>query len=98
MGQRSLRPVCVRPTSEEPRRPSCTAKRPRMAKSVGDLSYSDIGARLDLWPIALADRCAILPMPDFPAARTKGHGVAESTRRTILSVDDEASILDLIRI
>jgi len=27
-----------------------------MAKSVGDMSYSDIGARLDLWPIALAAR------------------------------------------
>src|SRR5262249_19729654 len=35
---------------------------------------------------------------DFPAARTKGHEVAEPTRRTILSVDDEQSILDLIRI
>src|SRR5262245_50393467 len=40
----------------------------------------------------------MLPTPDFPAARTKGHGVAEPTRRTILSVDDEQSILDLIRI
>src|SRR5262249_58614965 len=61
------------------------------------MSYSDIGACLDLWPIDLADRCAILPGPDFPVARTKGRGVAES-RRTILTVDDEQSILDLIRI
>src|SRR5262249_20930306 len=97
MGQRSLRPVCVRPTSEELADQPIRRTVP-MAQSVGDISYSDIGVRLDLWPIALAGRCAILPEPDFPAARTKGQGVVESTRRTILSVDDEQSILDLIRI
>src|SRR5262249_17225412 len=97
MGQRSLRPVCVRPTSEELADQPIRRTVP-MAQSVGDISYSDIGVRLDLWPIALAGRCAILPEPDFPAARTKGQGVVESTRRTVLSVDDEQSILDLIRI
>lgn len=69
-----------------------------MAGSAERMSYSDIGERLDLWPIDLPGRCAILPEPDFPAARTKGHGVADSTRPTVLCVDDERAILDSMRL
>ena len=69
-----------------------------MAGSAERMSYSDIGGRLDLWPIDLPGRCAILREPDFPAARTKGHGVADSMRPTVLCVDDERAILDSMRL
>jgi CheY-like chemotaxis protein/AraC-like DNA-binding protein len=62
------------------------------------MSYSDIVGRLDLWPIDLRGRCAILREPNFSAARTKGHGVADSTRPTVLCVDDERAILDAMRL
>src|SRR6202008_2044883 len=69
-----------------------------MAESAERMSYSDIGVRLDLWPIDLTGQCAILREPDFPAARTKGNGVADSTRQTVLCVDDEWAILDSMRL